>query len=1186
MKKKGFTLTELLAVIVIIGVITLIAIPSSFAISNRIKINLYCTKMDTIKKAADLYASDHFDEVRLGIITRVSVKDLVNYGYVKKDNDSRDGILIFDPRDNETALDDMTISLTISNNRAKTNFDQENYYFLCGEEKRKDKKDPNCLYKGESKTWTNKNRTITISCYDAGSGCKTKDEVKTYSTTTKTAKVTLNVRDWSGNTNSCSKTVNVYVDKTNPSYEIVGAAENNHDWSNKRTITVKCVDSDSGCKTADQKFEYGILSSDNSKRNITTDSITFTVEDKAGNKKTYTEEVNVYTDVDNPTCTYYGESESWTNEDRSIQVVCEDVLSGCKVASTSLTIGESSSAQEINFVAEDNAGNQTNCTKFMNVFVDKVKPTIGEMTYSGGIATMDVSDDQGLKKYEIYNSSNTKEASGNLSGKTGTVNFTKTTSGTYTIKVYDAAGNIQTAEFTIPQYKVTFKVNNADMGSVTNSSKKTDYGGSASTTFTAAAGYHYASVSGTGCSVSGTTVTASNVTSNRTCTVTFAIDTHTVTFKVNNANYGSVTDATKTVNHGSDGSTTFAAKTGYHYASVSGTGCSVSGTTVTASNVTGNVTCTVTFAINSYTVTFKSNNTSYGTVTDASKTVNHGSSVSTTFAAKTNYHYASVSGTGCSVSGTTVTASNVTSNRTCTVTFAIDTHTVTFKVNNANYGSVTDATKTVNHGSDGSTTFAAKTGYHYASVSGTGCSVSGTTVTASNVTGNVTCTVTFAINSYTVTFKSNNTSYGTVTDASKTVNHGSSVSTTFAAKTNYHYASVSGTGCSVSGTTVTASNVTGNVTCTVTFAINTYTVTFKSNNTNYGTVSSGSATVNHGGSASTTFAAKTGYHYASVSGSGCTVSGTTVSVASVTANVTCTVNFAINTYTVTFKSNNTNMGTVASGSATVNHGSNGSTTFTVKSGYNYNSVSGTGCSVSGTTVTASSVTSNRTCTVNFADKTAPTKPTAVQLYNPVIKSGTATYSIKISGSSDVSAITYQAYINGAWTNCSSGVCNGSLANSSSSYTIYARACDASSNCSGNASRTILMNPKRLYIWQLYQYMRSTSGSTIIGQPGEDEVTVNAGNAKMAQNAYNMYNSTEANNFWNSSTLGSTQAARRQQAVKNFYRGFFGRDADSGGLNDWTTYATQNGLPATMKALLNSGEAQPIFSSWGIGAGTI
>ena len=84
MKKKGFTLTELLAVIVILGVITLIAIPSSFAISNRVKINFYCTKMDTIKKAADLYASDHFDEVKLGIINKVSIKDLVNYGYIKQ----------------------------------------------------------------------------------------------------------------------------------------------------------------------------------------------------------------------------------------------------------------------------------------------------------------------------------------------------------------------------------------------------------------------------------------------------------------------------------------------------------------------------------------------------------------------------------------------------------------------------------------------------------------------------------------------------------------------------------------------------------------------------------------------------------------------------------------------------------------------------------------------------------------------------------------------------------------------------------------------------------------------------------------------------------------------------------------------------------------------------------------------
>ena len=1327
MEKKGFTLTELLAVIVILGVITLIAIPSSFAISNRVKINFYCTKMDTIKKAADLYASDHFDEVKLGIINKVSIKDLVNYGYIKKDSNAKGNVLVVDPRDNETPLDDMTISLTINNNRPKTNFDQENYYYLCGDEKLKDKKDPNCLYKGESKTWTKSNRTITISCYDAGSGCKTKDEVKTYSSTKKTDTVNLTVRDWSGNSFRCDKTINVYVDKTKPTYEIVGAATDNHDWSNKRTITVKCKDSHSGCKTADQKFEYGILASDVNKRNVNTDTITFTVEDKAGNKQTYTEEVNVYTDVDNPTCAYYGEATTWTNEDRDVQILCEDSLSGCKATSLSIAIGTSSGMVEVPFIAEDNAGNQTNCTRFLEVFVDKVKPTIGTASFSGGKVTINVSDDQALERYEIFNSSNTKEASGNLEGTSQTVTFNKSKSGKYTIKVYDKAGNVQSKEFTIPQYTVTFALNNADYGTVEASSKKVDYNGSTSTTFTPATGYHYASVSGTGCTVSGTTVTASNVTSNRTCTITLEINTYTVTFKSSNTSMGTVATSTVTVNHGSSGSTTISPKTGYHYASVSGTGCSVSGTTVTASNVTSNRTCTVTFAINTYTVTFKSNNTSYGTVTDASKTVDHGSSASTTFAAKTNYHYASVSGTGCSVSDNTVTASNVTGNVTCTVNFAIDTRTVTFKTNDTSMGTVTDSSKTVNYNSSVSTTFTPATGYHYVSVSGTGCSVSGTTVTASNVTSNITCTVTFAINSYTVTFKSNDTTMGTVADASKTVNHGGSASTTISPKTNYRYASVSGTGCSVSGTTVTASNVSGNVTCTVTFALNQYTVTFKSNNTSYGTVTDASKTVTHGGSASTTFSPKTNYHYASVSGSGCTVSGTTVSVSNVTSNVTCTVNFAIDTHTVTFKSNNTNYGTVASGSATVNHGASASTTFsaktnyhyasvsgtgcsvsgttvtasnvtgnvtctvnfaidtrtitfktnntnmctvadssktvnynssgsttltaktgyhyasvsgtgcsvsgttvtasnvtsnvtctvtcaintytvtfksnntamgtvasgsqtanyngsasttfTAKNGYNYNGVSGTGCSVSGNTVTASSVTSNRTCTVNFADKTAPTVPTTLQLYNPVVNSSSATYSVKVAGSSDVSTITYQAYINGAWTNCSSGVCNGSLANSSTSYTIYARACDAGGYCSANASRNIWLTPKRLYIWQVYQYMRSNAGSTIIGQPSEDEITFHSNNSKTAAAAYGMFTSTEANNYFNAQGVGQT--------VKNMYKGLLGRNYDQGGYDSNVAHINQNGRASAIKNMLNSSEAQgQVYGKWGLATGTI
>ena len=49
------------------------------------------------------------------------------------------------------------------------------------------------------------------------------------------------------------------------------------------------------------------------------------------------------------------------------------------------------------------------------------------------------------------------------------------------------------------------------------------------------------------------------------------------------------------------------------------------------------------FDIPGYTVTFKSNNNSYGTVNTTSRTVNFGATASTTITPATGYHYKSVS---------------------------------------------------------------------------------------------------------------------------------------------------------------------------------------------------------------------------------------------------------------------------------------------------------------------------------------------------------------------------------------------------------------------------------------------------------------------------------------------------------------------------------------------------------------
>ena len=80
-KKKGFTLTEVLIVIVLIGVLIGIAVPSATAIRKRINQRLYSEKKKEILTAAELYAKDR----GLSSSMQIYVYTLINEGYVKVD---------------------------------------------------------------------------------------------------------------------------------------------------------------------------------------------------------------------------------------------------------------------------------------------------------------------------------------------------------------------------------------------------------------------------------------------------------------------------------------------------------------------------------------------------------------------------------------------------------------------------------------------------------------------------------------------------------------------------------------------------------------------------------------------------------------------------------------------------------------------------------------------------------------------------------------------------------------------------------------------------------------------------------------------------------------------------------------------------------------------------------------------
>lgn len=94
--KKGFTLVELLAVIVLLGVLVAIAVPSVLGISKKIKENMYDAKIKTIEVAAEAWVDDNKSDCKANV-NNLTVTDLVNQGYLKTDSAKGE---VLNPKDN------------------------------------------------------------------------------------------------------------------------------------------------------------------------------------------------------------------------------------------------------------------------------------------------------------------------------------------------------------------------------------------------------------------------------------------------------------------------------------------------------------------------------------------------------------------------------------------------------------------------------------------------------------------------------------------------------------------------------------------------------------------------------------------------------------------------------------------------------------------------------------------------------------------------------------------------------------------------------------------------------------------------------------------------------------------------------------------------------------------------------
>ena len=155
--KKGFTLVELLAVVVIIGVVTLIVVPAVNRNIKESKEKLYELQVQDITLAGQKWATDHLNELDSEFLndTMVTVEMLQDQGYLSDDK-------IKDPRGNKETMNGcVRISYDMGNKTYKYSY--ENDLNNC--------KDGNFYeYNISTKTWNKNtsNQKISVATYLIG----------------------------------------------------------------------------------------------------------------------------------------------------------------------------------------------------------------------------------------------------------------------------------------------------------------------------------------------------------------------------------------------------------------------------------------------------------------------------------------------------------------------------------------------------------------------------------------------------------------------------------------------------------------------------------------------------------------------------------------------------------------------------------------------------------------------------------------------------------------------------------------------------------------------------------------------------------------------------------------------------------------------------------------------------------
>ena len=128
MKNKGFTLVELLAVLVLISLVMVIAIPGIFKMRDRMNEKALNAKIESIESAAIMHVQNNSNKYKsyFGECTNnkckykfvINIKDLIKSGDLKKETKDEETIeenscSIYNPKDKTMCMDCLDINITL-----------------------------------------------------------------------------------------------------------------------------------------------------------------------------------------------------------------------------------------------------------------------------------------------------------------------------------------------------------------------------------------------------------------------------------------------------------------------------------------------------------------------------------------------------------------------------------------------------------------------------------------------------------------------------------------------------------------------------------------------------------------------------------------------------------------------------------------------------------------------------------------------------------------------------------------------------------------------------------------------------------------------------------------------------------------------------------------------------------------